>query len=77
MKKISLKNLNFNEIEQLSREQLRNVIGGTDDHVTHPGGDQPCNSDCTGSCKNGGIDGRCLPTSSGGCRCGTSTIPPH
>lgn len=28
MKKISLKNLNLNEVEQLSREQLKNVVGG-------------------------------------------------
>ena len=28
MKKISLKNLNLNEVEQLSREQLKNVLGG-------------------------------------------------
>ncbi|TJZ50049.1 hypothetical protein FAZ15_21760 [Sphingobacterium olei] len=28
MKKISLKNLNLKEVEQLSREQLKNVLGG-------------------------------------------------
>ncbi|MGE8428409.1 MAG: hypothetical protein ACN6O7_11055 [Sphingobacterium sp.] len=28
MKKISLKNLNLNEVDQLSREQLKNVLGG-------------------------------------------------
>lgn len=28
MKKISLKNLNLEEVEQLSREQLKNVLGG-------------------------------------------------
>jgi len=28
MKKISLKNFNLKEIEQLSREQLKNVLGG-------------------------------------------------
>lgn len=31
MKKISLKNLNLKEVEQLSREQLRNVLGGFTD----------------------------------------------
>lgn len=29
MKKISLKNLNLNEVEQLSREELKNVVGGS------------------------------------------------
>lgn len=28
MKKISLKNLNLKEVDQLSREQLKNVLGG-------------------------------------------------
>lgn len=28
MKKISLKNLNLKEVEQLSREQLKGVLGG-------------------------------------------------
>jgi len=28
MKKISLKNLNLKEVEQLSREQLKSVLGG-------------------------------------------------
>ncbi|WP_316820463.1 hypothetical protein [Pedobacter gandavensis] len=28
MKKISLKNLNLKEVEQLSREQLKDVLGG-------------------------------------------------
>ncbi|MNT58670.1 hypothetical protein D3C86_1860430 [compost metagenome] len=28
MKKISLKNLNLKDVEQLSREQLKNVLGG-------------------------------------------------
>ena len=39
MKKISLKNLNLKEVEQLSREQLKNVLGGytggtTEDIIT-------------------------------------------
>lgn len=29
MKKISLKNLNIQEVEQLSREQLKDVLGGS------------------------------------------------
>lgn len=29
MKKISLKNLNLKEVDQLSREQLKNVLGGS------------------------------------------------
>lgn len=29
MKKISLKNLNLKEVNQLSREQLKNILGGS------------------------------------------------
>lgn len=38
MKKISLKNLNLKEVEQLSREQLKNVLGGYADTSTSSGG---------------------------------------
>lgn len=37
MKKISLKSLNFSEIERLSQEDLKNVLGG-DDPPTSGGG---------------------------------------
>lgn len=49
MKKISLKNLNLREVEQLSRTQLKAVLGGfisTSDSITTPG--------CTESCENEG-----------------------
>ncbi|MBL1408206.1 hypothetical protein [Sphingobacterium faecale] len=39
MKKISLKNLNLKEVEQLSRQQLKNVFGG------FSGGTDPSYSD--------------------------------
>ncbi|WP_270087398.1 hypothetical protein [Sphingobacterium sp. SYP-B4668] len=46
MKKISLKNLNLKEVEQLSREQLKNVLGGwTEGSSTDEGTDLP--GDCT------------------------------
>ncbi|WP_223583049.1 hypothetical protein [Sphingobacterium sp. GVS05A] len=34
MKKISLKNLQVNEVEQLSKEQLKEVLGGTGGFTT-------------------------------------------
>jgi natural product precursor len=56
MKKISLKNLNLKEVDQLSREQLKNVlggnIGGTGTDETTTGGpsttedDKPCSGPC-------------------------------
>jgi len=64
MKKISLKNLNLKEVEQLSREQLKNVLGGytggtggpetetetvpTKECGDYCGGDD---GDCNGSCQ--------------------------
>lgn len=55
MKKISLKNLNLKEVEQLSREQLKNVLGGftggtgTDDGETTAEDDEDakCGKECT------------------------------
>ncbi|WP_140937577.1 TIGR04149 family rSAM-modified RiPP [Sphingobacterium lumbrici] len=67
MKKISLKSLNLSEVEQLSRSQLKDVLGGfmsTSDSITIPGCTVRCEnighncttSDCkVGSC--GYIDG--------------------
>ncbi|WP_140937580.1 hypothetical protein [Sphingobacterium lumbrici] len=42
-KKFSLKNLNIKEVEQLSRTQLRNVLGG------FTGGTGPTETDATGT----------------------------
>lgn len=39
MKKISLKNLNLKEVDQLSREQLKNVLGGWTGATTGGGTD--------------------------------------
>jgi len=69
MQKISLKNLNFKEEERLSREQLKDVLGG----LIGSGGGGACGSDCTGSCTKGGVEGRCLKKSDGGCVCGTAS----
>lgn len=70
MKKISLKNLNLNELEQLSREQLKNVLGGSTDGTdatVPPESKCNCNSkvdcptspgqkpqDCMGGCDSSG-----------------------
>ncbi|WP_140937582.1 TIGR04149 family rSAM-modified RiPP [Sphingobacterium lumbrici] len=43
-KKISLKNLNIKEVEQLSRTQLRNVLGGYSGETTVPA---ICSATCT------------------------------
>lgn len=58
MKKISLKNLNFKEVEQLSRQQLKDVMGGVQ------GSGNSCNthstSSCGGSCTTSiGTPGKC------------------
>lgn len=48
-KKISLKNLNINEVEQLSREQLKNVLGGwSGSDVGSEILEVKCKSDCLG-----------------------------
>ena len=50
MKKISLKNLNLNETEALSREQLKNVLGGygggTTGTIPLPTGGPNCSFTC-------------------------------
>jgi len=49
MKKISLKNLNLKEVEQLSRVQLKNVLGGytgTSHPVTDPPTEPPPQCNC-------------------------------
>lgn len=48
MKKISLKNINLQEIEQLSREQLRKVMGGFS--IPIGGDDDEEASSCWSSC---------------------------
>lgn len=58
MKKISLKDLILNQVDQLSREQLKNVLGGYAGSSTggatttnaHPCGTSDCTSDadCSG-----------------------------
>jgi len=58
MKKISLKNLNLKEVEQLSREQLKNVLGGYTGG-TRGGGDDPTATEteedsCVKACGTGG-----------------------
>lgn len=50
MKKISLKNLNLKEVEQLSRNQLKNVLGGFNGSGGGSGGDY---YECEATCKNG------------------------
>lgn len=57
MKKISLKNLNLDEVEQLSREQLKNVLGGftgSGGSGTGPGsgGSGNCADPCTRNGQN-------------------------
>jgi len=85
MKKISLKNLNLKEIEELSREQLKNVFGGWSGSVTSGGTDEGTYGDwnytdcgsasgnpdqCSGKCKlNDTDEGSCM-TESNGCYCG-------
>lgn len=48
MRKISLKNLNIQEVEPLSRNQLKDVLGGytTAGKVSCIPGVNICNSDC-------------------------------
>lgn len=58
MKKISLKNLNLQEVEQLSREQLKNVLGGFSGSGDDDSGSGGPNTSCT--CSDGrfcGISG--------------------
>ena len=77
MKKISLENLNLKEIEQLSREQLKDVLGGWSISTAQTGGSTVnCNDhsgdpeNCSGSCEiSAGNPGTCL-TESNGCYCG-------
>lgn len=56
MKKISLKNLNLKEVEQLSREQLRDVLGGWTGGTSETGeppetGEEHCEFEC--KCEDG------------------------
>jgi len=66
MKKISLKNLNLKEVEQLSREQLKDVLGGAT-AATRTGvvcnvrceSHSDCPSDCNVCTNYGGSSGYC------------------
>ncbi|MBL1408208.1 hypothetical protein [Sphingobacterium faecale] len=63
MKKISLKTLNLKEIEQLSREQLKDVIGGW---VSSTSG-TTTTEDCSASCQNQGDSCRNADCKEGSC----------
>ncbi|GAA4168488.1 MULTISPECIES: hypothetical protein [Sphingobacterium] len=81
MKKISLANLNLKEIEQLSRGQLKDVLGGwnggtspeTNPVTADENGYCPVNGSgddwCSGSCTNGGTSGTCVNVESNACVC--------
>lgn len=66
MNKISLKNFNLKEVEQLSREQLKNVFGGgtgrtTSGESTTTEAPSDCiyNKDCPGGCQLGDYCSTC------------------
>lgn len=50
MKKISLKNLNLKEVEQLSREQLKSVLGGWSEGTGGTDNQTDNTSGCWSSC---------------------------
>lgn len=60
MMKISLKNLHLNKVEQLSRAQLRDVLGGASM------GSVPPTEDCPATCSNPGD-----PCTTNSCKSGT------
>lgn len=68
MKKISLKNLNLKEVEQLSREQLKNVLGGFTGGTGGTGGTDP-GTDLPGDCTSDSDcpEGKKCDTSLGKC----------
>lgn len=87
MKKISLKNLNTNEVEQLSREQLKNVLGGytggsgdgTNDGITSAPNCK-VGTDCTATITKNGVTtsltGDCTMSTTGttvSCYCDAAT----
>ncbi|MEM8937940.1 MAG: TIGR04149 family rSAM-modified RiPP [Bacteroidota bacterium] len=60
MKKIKLKNLKLEIDDMLQREQLKSILGGTNEYQI-PGGD--CNDTCGplgSSCSSGGSSGTCI-----------------
>lgn len=72
MKKISFKNLNLEEVEQLSREQLKQVMGGFtgsggsgNGSGTGSGAQQQCNCNVQEDCERGWQCGRCDGTEEG------------
>jgi|GEM_PF-1399619 len=80
MKKISLKNLNLNEVEKMSRSQLKNILGGYSGETTVPTitevttTEPPCHPKLNQSCitYGGGTHGG----SEGQTYTGTCVIPP-
>lgn len=62
MKKISLKNLNLKEVQQLSREQLKDVLGGNFGSSTGSS-----SGNCTSSCHRSGDSCTTTDCQSGTC----------
>lgn len=52
MNKISLKNLNLKEVEQLSREQLKGVLGGFTGGTGGPDDETTTDSGCINKCSS-------------------------
>lgn len=55
MKKISLKKLNIREVEKLSREQLKNVLGGWTGSTGETGNSEDNLTNHSCNCSNGKI----------------------
>lgn len=66
MKKISLKTLNLKEIETLTREQLRDVLGGT--FMSTSDSPSTTSDKCESNCENSG--GSCKTSD---CKIGSCT----
>lgn len=67
MKKISLKSLNLKEVEQLSREQLKDVLGGWSNSTDNPAFGTTTAEDCATSCSNQGDSCKTADCKSGSC----------
>lgn len=79
MKKISLKNLNLKEVNQLSREQLKNVLGGFTGGTGTDGGTTVSESGACIAAINCGtaedyIDLSCGCTGGGACSSTATTV---
>lgn len=68
MKKISLKTLNLKEIETLTREQLRDVLGGT--FMATSGSESTTSDNCEIKCESSGDSCKTSDCKTG--RCATS-----